>query len=318
MTGPLWDFINWGAGGNFWFPHVYMPNQDPTDITTGANPMGRWDYGPWFWPVFPVASPYPPTVSAVPEAFMDTPLINGNAYPYLEVAAAPYRFKILNATNDRMLNLQFYQADVGYTTMATGTATVSLAGAITSIAVSNPGSGYPPNSSPMVHIVGGGGYGAWATATVSATGVVTGITVTNGGASYTSAPAVIVGGSARKSKWFRGPGRGHPLPPGWLGQTPGMTPDILDSRLSGAPHPTLRGPAMIQIGTEGGLLPGPALPPNTPVGFEQNKRNIVVLNVLEKTLFMGPAERADVVVDFTPFAGKTIILYNDAPAPVPE
>jgi FtsP/CotA-like multicopper oxidase with cupredoxin domain len=32
---------------------------------------------------------------------------------------------------------------------------------------------------------------------------------------------------------------------------------------------------------------------------------------------MGPAERADVIVDFAAFAGKTLILYNDAPAPVP-
>ena len=30
-----------------------------------------------------------------------------------------------------------------------------------------------------------------------------------------------------------------------------------------------------------------------------------------------PAERADVVVDFSAFAGKTLILYNDSPAPVP-
>ena len=52
---------------------------------SGANPLGRWDYGPWFWPVFPVAVPYPPTVSHVPEAFMDTPMVNGTAYPYLNV-----------------------------------------------------------------------------------------------------------------------------------------------------------------------------------------------------------------------------------------
>ena len=74
---------------------------------------------------------------------------------------------------------------------------------------------------------------------------------------------------------------------------------------------------MIQIATEGGVLPEPVLLLNSPVGFEQNKRNIVVLNVLEKTLFMAPAERADIVVDFTNFAGKTVILYNDSPAPVP-
>ncbi len=31
----------------------------------------------------------------------------------------------------------------------------------------------------------------------------------------------------------------------------------------------------------------------------------------------GPAERADVIVDFSAFAGQTLILYNDAPAPFP-
>ncbi len=35
------------------------------------------------------------------------------------------------------------------------------------------------------------------------------------------------------------------------------------------------------------------------------------------TLMLGPAERADVIVDFSAFAGKTLILYNDAPAPWP-
>jgi FtsP/CotA-like multicopper oxidase with cupredoxin domain len=34
-------------------------------------------------------------------------------------------------------------------------------------------------------------------------------------------------------------------------------------------------------------------------------------------LYLGPAERADVLVDFTAYAGKTLILYNDAPAPDP-
>ena len=107
------------------------------------------------------------------------------------------------------------------------------------------------------------------------------------------------------------------FPVSWTVGTPGMIPDILDGRPSGIPDPTLRGPAMIQIGTEGGLLPQPALLLNTPVGYEQNKRNIVVLNVSQKTLFLAAAERADVIVDFTNFAGKTVILYNDSPAPVP-
>ena len=35
------------------------------------------------------------------------------------------------------------------------------------------------------------------------------------------------------------------------------------------------------------------------------------------TLFLGPAERADVIVDFSSFAGQTLILYNDAPTAFP-
>ena len=386
-TDPLWDAVNWGGGGNLWFPHVYMPNQDPTDVS-GGNPMGRWDYGPWFWPVFNVVPPYyPPVVSSVPESFMDTPLVNGTAYPYLDVAPAKYRLKILNACNDRMLNLQFYQADAGFTTAATATAhgafataairrtgavtgitvvqggsgfttapsvtitggggtdaeaTATIAGgivtgitvtnggtgyttaptvkigsgALTSITLTSGGSGYTSTLAPMVHIIGGGGFGAWAKATVSG-GRVTGITLTDGGVGYTSAPTITVGGSAEVKMVPALLDSTIPFPDLWLSQTPGMTPDILDDRLSGVPDPRLRGPAMIQIGTEGGLLPAPVVLPNTPVGYEQNKRNIVVLNVLEKTLFLAAAERADIIVDFSQYAGKKIILYNDSPAPVP-
>ena len=41
---------------------------------------------------------------------------------------------------------------------------------------------------------------------------------------------------------------------------------------------------------------------NTPIGYEQNKRSVTVLNTYEHTLFLGPAERADVMVDFSQFA----------------
>jgi spore coat protein A len=51
-----------------------------------------------------------------------------------------------------------------------------------------------------------------------------------------------------------------------------------------------------QIGTDGGLLPGP-----------------VALN----KLLLGPAERADLMVDFSGLAGKTVTLSNNAPAPFP-
>ena len=40
-------------------------------------------------------------------------------------------------------------------------------------------------------------------------------------------------------------------------------------------------------------------------------------NVSDFELLLGPAERADVIVDFSAYAGKTLILYNDAPAAFP-
>ncbi|WSN12695.1 fibronectin type III domain-containing protein [Micromonospora sp. NBC_01699] len=127
---PTWDRANWGGRGSLWYPHVYMPNQNPYN-ESGTNPMGRWDYGPWFWPPYtgtahgparnpyhdPAGAPWQPPVmpgtpnpSVVPEAFLDTPLVNGCAYPYLRVAPKAYRFRILNACNDRSLNLQLYYA----------------------------------------------------------------------------------------------------------------------------------------------------------------------------------------------------------------
>jgi hypothetical protein len=119
---PTWKFgmrdHGWGGLGQLWFPHVYMPNQNPYD-NSGSNAVGRWDYGPWFWPLFgtasglvhgeipnPWASPArpwePPMIpgtpstytlakglatsdsSLAPEGFLDTPLVNGLAYPVHE------------------------------------------------------------------------------------------------------------------------------------------------------------------------------------------------------------------------------------------
>ena len=56
---------------------------------------------PWQTPQIP-ATPNP-SVSA--EAFFDTPVVNGTAYPYVEVPAAAVRFRILNASHDRFWNL---------------------------------------------------------------------------------------------------------------------------------------------------------------------------------------------------------------------
>ncbi len=130
---PTWDTANWGGIGNLWLPHVYMPNQNPYD-SEGVNAVGRWDYNPWFYPpqvgqiYGPIANPLAGTTplegpqipgtpeargispTIVPESFMDTPLVNGLAYPFLNVQRKAYRFRILNASDDRMLNLQLYYA----------------------------------------------------------------------------------------------------------------------------------------------------------------------------------------------------------------
>jgi FtsP/CotA-like multicopper oxidase with cupredoxin domain len=242
---PTWDTANYGGQGSLWFPHVYMPNQNPaaTDLS-GTNPMGRWDYGPWFWPVVttlvhgPVPSLIPsegpispgtPNPSLVPEAFMDTPLVNGTAYPKMTVDRKTYRFRILNACNDRSLNLQLYYVDPAH-----------------------------PTEVKMV-------------------------------------PAVP-----------------HPGVATWPARWP------TDGRDGGVPDPLTAGPNLVQIGTEGGWLPNPVVIPSTPVGYNYNRRDIVVLNIATHGLLMGPAERADVLVDFSKVpAGSKIILYNDAPAPVP-
>jgi hypothetical protein len=50
-----------------------------------------------------------------------------------------------------------------------------------------------------------------------------------------------------------------------------------------------------------------------------DKGRAAVLNVDYGTsgLHISNAERADLIVDFAPYAGKTLIVYNDSGAPVP-
>jgi len=327
--------------GSLWFPHVYMPNQNPSDMS-GANAFGRWDYGPWFWPIFgtaaglqngPVANPlYPavgqgqynpgtPNPSIVPEHFADTMLVNGMAYPYKSVDAKPYRMRILNASNDRMLNLSLFTSGAGNSipgtpgvspvTAATATAVLSTTapGTVGSITLNTAGSYY---SAPGVDItpVNGNGGGAMAEAilaphTAGTAAAIATITVTSAGSGFTAPPLVTIGADSEVKMVPACPDNNFPA--GWP----------TDGRAGGVPDPVNVGPAWVQVGTEGGLMPKAADIPAQPVNYNYNRRDIVVLNVADKSLFLGPAERADVVVDFTKYAGKTVILYNDAPAPVP-
>ena len=291
---PTWNTTLYGGQGNLWFPHVYMPNQDNNNLA-GANNMGRWDYGPWFWPpqasltagpittscssaAYPgktVQCPITPNPSGVPEGFMDTMVVNGTAYPYLTVAPQAYRFHILNGSNDRMLNLSlFYAANAAGTTVCKGAGTASACTEVKMLPA------LPPTAPlPLC--------GAATTTNIAGLAI-----------------AAVSGGL---------PINGTGLP-----QNCWPTTWPTDGRVGGVPDPTTAGPPIIQIGTDSGLLPSPVVIPATPVGYDYNRRSITVLNVLDHALMLGPAERADVIIDFSSVpTGSTLILYNDSPAPVP-
>ena len=226
------------TGGNLWLPHEYMPNEDIYS-NSGFNVRGRWDYGPFLVPPATVNFKTLPTPTIVPEAFMDTTIINGTAFPYLNLPPTPVRFRILNACDDRTLNLQLYYAATAAGVLCKG-----------------------PNS-PAANLC---------------------------------TEVSMVKASP------------NPAFPSWP----------TDGRPGGVPDPTTAGPDFIQIGAEGGLLVKPAIWPQQPVDFDYNRRSITFGDVLSWTLLMMPAMRTDVVVDFSSVpSGSTLILYNDAPAPMP-
>jgi FtsP/CotA-like multicopper oxidase with cupredoxin domain len=71
------------------------------------------------------------------------------------------------------------------------------------------------------------------------------------------------------------------------------------------------GPNFTVIGTEGGFVPKPVTVPGA-----QPFAPAMLTNGLP-SMVMAPAERSDFLVDFSGLAGKSVILYTDAPAPFP-
>ena len=260
---PTWNAARWGGEGNLWLPHVYMPAQNPGS-PTGASAFGRWMYGPWFWPPAtgtqygPIDNPYydplcdpnvilpdgsnqfcepqqipgTPNLSVGMEAFNDTPVVNGTAYPTATLDPSSYRLRILNAANDRFWNLQWYVADPTTLDPTTGLPT------LTEVALK---------------------------------------------------PAEVAAAQTDPNV--------YPTP---------------DTTLSPA------GPDWVQIGTEGGFLPAPTtVSGHQPTTWITDQTRFDWGNVKDHSLLLAPAERADVIVDFSAYAGKTLILYNDAPAAFP-
>jgi FtsP/CotA-like multicopper oxidase with cupredoxin domain len=89
-------------------------------------------------------------------------------------------------------------------------------------------------------------------------------------------------------------------------------PGVFPTPLAGT-----EGPSWIQIGIEGGFLPAPVVIPPQPITWVTDPTVFNAGNVDQHSLLLGPAERADAIVDFSAFAGQTLILYNDAPAAFP-
>ena len=208
-------------------------------------PPGPGCTAPWEPPLRPGM----PNPSMPGEAFMDTPIVNGTAYPYLEVEPKAYRFRILNAANDRFLNLQLYVA-------ADKTTWTDHA--------RHPWHPRHPHRSLRRR-------------------------------------------RRTRCQLHRGQdGPGQRGPANQYADWP-----------SGIPDPATKGPDWIQIGTEGGFLPKPVVVPQQPIGWNLNPTTFNFGNVNQHSLLLGSAERADVVVDFSAYAGKTLILYNDAPAAFP-
>ena len=78
------------------------------------------------------------------------------------------------------------------------------------------------------------------------------------------------------------------------------------------------GPDWIVFGSEGGFLPKPVVVDGQQVTtWITDPTRFDAGLVDQHSLLLAPAERADVIVDFSRFAGKTLILYNDAPAAFP-
>src|SRR5450631_3853222 len=246
---PTWDAAKWGGEGSLWYPHVYMPTQNPAD-PSGSSSLGRWMYGPWHadpvkFKYPPIANPYfdaacdpdvqpfcepaeipaTPNISVGMEAYNDTPIVNGTAYPKTTVDPKAYRYRILNAANDRYWDLAWYVAD--------------------------------PNTGTKSEVA---------------------------------------------------------LKPVDLAAAK-LDPDLVAPTVDLTRSP--EGPNFVQIGNEGGFLPTPVTVPNQPVTWVTDPKRADFGNVDTHALLLASAERADVVVDFSQFAGKTLILYNDAPAAMP-
>jgi FtsP/CotA-like multicopper oxidase with cupredoxin domain len=295
-TDPTWA---WGSqpwngtpgapmtpvAGDFWWPHVYMPAENPFSADgSGVAPLGRWVYGPWFFPPTPVCGssqqavkPFCIDVGPLPNPYYDPNCVpdptlqdNNNFCQPPEIPGTP--------------NISWGAEAFLDTMMVNGTVfpTVTLDPKPYRLRILNAAHDRFVNLQLYV---------ADNTVPIPA-----------------DCPTCVANTEVRMVPAAATPG----YPATWP----------TDGREGGVPDPATKGPALIQIGTEAGFLPAPVVLPNQPIVWNTDVTTFNAGNVLQwnqggGTLFLGPAERADVIVDFSQFAGQTLILYNDAPAPWP-
>jgi FtsP/CotA-like multicopper oxidase with cupredoxin domain len=278
---PTWDTSRWGGYGNFWYHHVYMPAQNPGD-PSGMSAFGRWMYGPWFWP---------PAVDTI-----HGPIAN----PYYNMdPATGFTTPLSTPCNiDDPATWQYQTDPFCEPQLIPGTPNISV--------------GMEQfNDTPIVNGV------AYPTLTLEP---------------RTYRLRILNAANDRffNFQWYVGDPNTASTAMNSLGQVIGATEVALNptelaaAQLdpNGFPTPdtsiSLSGPDWIQIGTEGGFLPAPVVVDGQQVTtWIVDPTRFDFGNVDQHSLLLAPAERADVIVDFSQFAGQTLILYNDAPAAFP-
>jgi len=262
---PTWDYTRWGKAGDLWYHHVYMPAQNPGDLS-GVSAYGRWMYGPWFWP--PATPQYPPI-----------------ANPYYNMDPATGFTTALAVPCDQDIPSTWqYQVDpFCEPALIPGTPNISV--------------GMEQfNDTPIVNGT------AYPTTTVDPK-------------SYRLRILNAANDRFFNLQWYVADATGTEVA---LKATE-LAAAQLDPNIFPTPDTLLSpvGPSWIQIGSEGGFLPAPVVIPNQPITWIIDPTRFDVGNVDQHSLALAPAERADVIVDFSQYAGKTLILYNDAPAAYP-
>ena len=167
----------------------------------------------------------------------------------------------------------------------------------------------------------GNGVGATARAVLDGAGHVSAVEVLTVGSGYTIAPTVTIAAppsgttATAYAQIYTAPTEVGMVPATLTSGYPEGWP--IDGREGGVPDPTKAGPSIIHIGNEGGFLPAPVVLETQPIDWNVDVGTFDAGLVNKGTLRLGTAERADVIIDFSQYAGKTLILYNDNPAPEP-